>query len=155
MKNGSMVIGALALGWWMWAAAACTRVPHIITPETRGVDDGRLTALLAAHPLPAGQNISALLVGHTEALSYYLVQIRDREQPHTHATHDLAVTLLKGKGQLYVDGAPQEMRCGDVAVVPHGTPHYFVNADSAPAVAFVTFAPAYDGSDQIPIAPAR
>ena len=134
----------------MWSATACTRVPHVITPATRGVDAVRLTALLAAHALPPGQNISALLIGRTDALSYYLVQIRDREQPHVHATHDLAVTLLKGKGQLYVDGESHEMRCGDVAVVPHGTPHYFVNADSAPAAAFVTFAPPYDGTDQVP-----
>jgi mannose-6-phosphate isomerase-like protein (cupin superfamily) len=153
MKNRSMLVGALAIGCWMWSAAACTRVPHIITPETRGVDDVRLTALLTAHALPAGQNVSALPVGCTDALSYHLVQIRDREQPHIHATHDLAVTLLEGKGQLYVDGQPQEMRSGDVAVVPHGTPHYFVNTDGAPAAAFVIFAPPYDGTDQIPITP--
>ncbi len=137
----------------MWSAAACTHVPHIITPETRGVDDIRLTALLAAHVLPAGQNISALLIGRSDALSYHLVQIRDRERPHIHATHDLAVTLLRGRGQLYVDGVPQEMQSGDVAVVQRGTPHYFVNANSVPAAAFVTFAPPYDGTDQIPIAP--
>jgi quercetin dioxygenase-like cupin family protein len=138
----------------VWSAAACTHVPHIITPETRGIDDVRLTALLAAHALPAGQNVSALLLGRTDALSYHLVQIRDREQPHVHATHDLAVTLLKGEGQLYVDGKPREMHSGDVAVVPRGTPHYFVNTGSAPAAAFVTFAPPYDGTDQIPMAPA-
>jgi mannose-6-phosphate isomerase-like protein (cupin superfamily) len=137
----------------MWTAAACTRVPHIITPETRGVDDERVTAMLAAHSLPAGQNVSALLVGRTDALSYHLVQIRDRERPHIHATHDLVVALLKGKGQLFMDGRPREMRSGDVAVVPRGTPHYFVNTDSSPAAAFVTFAPPYDGTDQLPIAP--
>ena len=70
-----------------------------------------------------------------------MVQIRDREQPHVHATHDLAVTLLHGAGCLYIRGTPHDMRPGDVALVPHGTPHYFVNAESAPAVAFVTFAP--------------
>jgi quercetin dioxygenase-like cupin family protein len=154
MKNGAPAVRILAITCWLWSGAACKPVPHIITPEARGVDEVRLTALLAAHPLPVGQNIRALLLGRTDALSCHLVQIRDRERPHIHATHDLAVTLLKGKGQLYVDGIPHEMRSGDVAVVPHGTPHYFVNADSAPAAAFVTFAPPYDGTDQIPIAPA-
>lgn len=153
MNNGSRVVSALAITCWVWSTAACAHVPQIITPETRGVDDARLTALLAAHSLPETQNVSALFVGRTDALSYHLVQIRDREQPHIHATHDLAVTLLCGKGQLYVDGQPQEMRPGDVAVVPHGTPHYFVNTAGTPAAAFVTFAPPYDGTDQVPIVP--
>jgi quercetin dioxygenase-like cupin family protein len=126
----------------------------VIAPQTPGNDDSSLTALLAAHPLPAGQNIVALLLGRTDTFSYHLVQIRDREQPHIHATHDLVVTLLRGKGQLYVRGEPREMQQGDVAVVPHGTPHNFVNANSTPAVAFVTFAPPYDGTDQVPMSAA-
>lgn len=145
----------LMIVWWISSAAACTPVPRIITPATPRGDDSRLTAFLAAHPLPATQNISALPLGHTDALSYHLVQIRDREQPHIHAAHDLAVTLLRGRGQLYVHGEPQEMRPGDVAVVPRGTPHYFVNSDGAPAAAFVTFAPPYDGADQVPVTPTQ
>jgi quercetin dioxygenase-like cupin family protein len=133
----------------LWGTA-CARPPHILLPEAHGVDDASLTALLAAHPLAATQNISALPLGRTDALSYHLVQIRDREQPHIHATHDLVVTLLRGKGRLFVRGEPHEMHPGDVAVVTHGTPHYFVNTDCTPAVAFVTFAPPYDGTDQVP-----
>ena len=139
----------LAITCW-GLSTSCARSPHILIPEIRGASDDSVTALLTAHPLPADQNISALLLGRTDALSYHLVQIRDREQPHVHATHDLAVTLLRGKGQLYVRGEPREMHAGDVAVVPHGTAHNFVNSDSAPAVAFVTFAPPYDGTDQVP-----
>ena len=147
------MLAAIALAAAVCSAAACTGVPHIITPETHGLDDVRLTALLAAHALPATQNVSALLIGRTDALSYHLVQIRDREQPHIHATHDLVVTLLRGTGELYVNGEPRKMRAGDVAVVPHGTVHYFVNGDSAPAVAFVTFAPPYDAPDQVSVTP--
>lgn len=133
------------------SAAACARTPRIVAPDAAGIDHGSLAALLAAHPLAATQNISALPLGRTDAISYHLVQIRDREQPHIHTTHDLVVTLLRGRGQLVVRGEPQEMRAGDVAVVAHGTPHYFVNTDCAPAAAFVTFAPPYDGTDQVSV----
>lgn len=139
------------LACWLLVTASCARAPHIVIPAPTGMSDSSLSALLAAHPLPDGQNISALPLGKSEALSYHLVQIRDREGPHIHATHDLVVTLLRGKGQLYVRREPQEMHQGDVAVVAHGTPHYFVNTDSEPAAAFVTFAPPYDGSDQVPL----
>jgi mannose-6-phosphate isomerase-like protein (cupin superfamily) len=129
----------------------CAPTPRVILPSGQAASHTPLSSLLAAHPLAVGQNISALPLGHTEALSFHLIQIRDREQPHRHATHDLSVTVLRGTGRLYVAGDPHEMRAGDVAVVPRGTPHYFVNAGSEPAVAFATFAPPYDGTDQIPV----
>lgn len=131
--------------------SACARAPRVITPDASGVEDSQLTTILDAHPLPPSQNISALLLGRTDAFSYHLVQVRDREQPHVHATHDLVVTLLRGRGQMYVRGVPTEMRAGDVAVVMHGMPHYFVNTGCIPTAAFVTFAPPYDGTDQVPI----
>ncbi len=137
---------------WLLSAAGCVRVPSMFVPGTHGVDGSSLAALLAAHRLLKGENVSALALGRTEACSYHLVQIRDREQPHVHATHDLAVTLLRGNGSLAIQGQVHEMQAGDVAVVPRGTPHYFVNSDSEPAVAFVTFAPPFDGTDQLPVA---
>jgi quercetin dioxygenase-like cupin family protein len=72
--------------------------------------------------------------------------------PYMHATHDLTATLLRGKGVLHLRDTAQAMRSGDAAVIPRGTPHYFVNTDSAPAVAFVPFAPTYDGMDHVPVA---
>jgi len=130
-------------------AAGCAVAPSLTVANPQGAMHTSLTDLLAAHPLPPGQNGSAVLLGRTESMSYHLVQIRDREQPHLHATHDLTVTLVRGTGQFHIRGAVYDMRSGDVAVVPRGTPHYFVNTGTAPAVAFATFAPPYDGQDQV------
>ena len=151
MAAGSQILRLAVIAWWVLWGAACARTPRILAPETQGIDRGSLAALLAGHPLAATQNISALPLGRTDTISYHLVQIRDREQPHIHVTHDLVVTLLRGKGQLFVRSQPQEMHPGDVAVVAHGTPHYFVNTDCTPSAAFVTFAPPYDGTDQVPV----
>jgi quercetin dioxygenase-like cupin family protein len=129
----------------------CAGTPSLTVIDTNGVRTAKLDALLAAQPLADGENITVQALGRAEALSSHLVQIRDRERPHVHAAHDLAVTLLRGHGRLFVAGAVHEMRCGDVAVVPRGTAHYFVNLDAHPAVAFVTFAPPYDGKDQVPV----
>jgi mannose-6-phosphate isomerase-like protein (cupin superfamily) len=128
----------------------CAPTPRLLLPSAQSADQATLSTLLAAHPLPPGEHMSALLLGRTESLSYHLIQIRDREQPHRHATHDLSVALLRGAGDLYIAGKPLSMRAGDVAVVRRGSPHYFVNAGSEPAVAFATFAPPYDGNDQVP-----
>lgn len=135
----------------LWTIAGCASPPHLLLPNGQVADRSVLGAMLAAHPLAAGQNISVSALGRTESLSYHLVQIRDRERPHLHASHDASVTLLRGSGHLYIAGQPHEMRAGDVAVIRHGTPHYFVNSGSEPAVAFATFVPPYDGTDQVPV----
>ena len=152
MTNGSSHFGVWIIAVWLaHAGVGCTRATHIVVATKDAVQYLEVTDWLAAHPLPAGQNISATRLGRTDTVSYHLVQVRDREAPHLHATHDMVVTVLRGAGTLYVDGQAQAMRAGDIAVVPRGTPHYFANHDSEPSVAFVTFAPPYDGTDQVPV----
>jgi quercetin dioxygenase-like cupin family protein len=147
MRMRRVLIASCLLG-----LLGCSRTtpPHVFVPDQYAAGGTGLEAILAAHPLPPGQNISALALGQTESCSYHLIQIRDREQPHVHAVHDLAVTVLQGTGRLYIRGEPRVMGAGDVAVVPRATPHYFVNTGADPAVAFVIFAPPYDGKDQVP-----
>lgn len=139
----------MALGLFL-TAMGCAAPPHLLLPSGPA-PDMPLPDALAAHPLAPGENFKPTLLGRTESFSYHLIQIRDRERPHLHASHDASVMLLRGKGQLYIAGQPHEMRVGDVAVIHHGTPHYFVNAGDEPAVAFATFAPPYDGTDLVPV----
>jgi mannose-6-phosphate isomerase-like protein (cupin superfamily) len=129
----------------------CSTGSYLVAASSDAITRMRIADWLEQHPLPADQNIKAELLGRSESLSYHIVQIRNREQPHMHATHDLSVTLVHGEGSLFVRDTPLAMRSGDVAIVPRGTPHYFVNQGSEPAVAFVTFAPPSDGSDNVPL----
>jgi quercetin dioxygenase-like cupin family protein len=103
-----------------------------------------------APPLPPGDNILPTELRRGESSSLALVQVRDREQPHVHTRYDLTVTLVRGAGTLWLGGAPQPMRAGDIAFIPKGTPHYFVNDGSEPAAALVVFAPPFSGPDQGP-----
>jgi mannose-6-phosphate isomerase-like protein (cupin superfamily) len=43
------------------------------------------------------------------------------------------------------------MNAGDTATIIRGERHFFVNRGSEPAAAFVTFAPPYDGDDNLPV----
>jgi mannose-6-phosphate isomerase-like protein (cupin superfamily) len=107
------------------------------------------TELLAAHRPDLTRNITAIPLDRSERSSRHLVYIRDRERPHIHATHDLVVTLLRGRGTVWINGVPVPMRTGDVAVVNAGVPHFFVNQGDEPAAALVVFAPPSDGTDQV------
>jgi len=130
---------------------SCASPPHLLLPDEEVWNRTELTSLLAAQPLAAGDNIRTSVLGRTESLSYHLVQIRDRERPHLHASHDASVTLMRGSGELYIAGQPHAMSVGDVAVIRRGTPHYFVNSGNEPAVAFAAFVPPYDGTDVVPV----
>ncbi len=104
----------------------------------------------AATPLLPTENIRPTQLERGEQSSIALVQIRDREAPHVHTRYDLAVTLASGSGTLWLNGTPLSMHAGDVAFIPRGTPHFFVNRGSQPATALVVFSPPFSGPDQQP-----
>jgi quercetin dioxygenase-like cupin family protein len=108
-------------------------------------------ALFEAYPLAAGQNVRPEEIARGEQSSVSLVQIRDREPPHRHTRYDLTVLMVEGHGVLWLDGKPLPMRAGDVAFVPKGTPHFFVNQGDDPAATLVSFAPPFSGPDSEPV----
>jgi quercetin dioxygenase-like cupin family protein len=112
----------------------------------------RLDALLARHPLAPGAALRADEIGRTATASVHLVQVRGGESPHRHDTHDLTVAVVRGAGVLTVERTRRRMESGDVAVVPRGAPHWFVNRGSTPAVAIVLYAPPLDAPDLVPVA---
>ncbi len=129
--------------------AGCAAPP---APALRvGVLAGGVDAFLAAHRPAPGQSIRADEVDRTASASYHVVQVADRETPHTHATHDLTVLVLRGKGTLTLDGATFPMTAGDVVVIPRGRVHWFARDGAEPAVAFVTFTPPLDAADTVPV----
>ena len=130
-------------------SGCCTgaRSIQLLTPDPpTAVAVGALAA-----PLGPADNIRPTDLRHGENSSISLVQVRDREQPHIHTRYDLTVTLVHGSGTLWLNNTPLPMHDGDVAFIPKGTPHYFVNGGSDPAAALIVFAPAFSGPDQQPL----
>jgi mannose-6-phosphate isomerase-like protein (cupin superfamily) len=129
-------------------ASCCSHSsPQLLTPDP----PNSVAATVLAWPLAADENVRAREVRSGANSSISIVQIRDREQPHVHGRYDLTVTLVRGSGTLWLDGAPLAMHAGDMAFIPKGTPHYFVNGGPDPAAALVVFAPPFSGPDQQPI----
>jgi mannose-6-phosphate isomerase-like protein (cupin superfamily) len=142
---------SLVLALCLLTLAGCVGrppAPHLLTADP----PNRAAVTSLAPPLAPGDNIRPTELRRAESSSLALVQVRDREQPHVHTRYDLTVTLARGSGTLWLDGAPQPMREGDIAFIPKGTPHYFVNEGSEPATALVVFAPPFSGPDQGPLA---
>ena len=130
---------------------ACAPVPRFYLQYGNDFRQGDLEKMLAENPLPPGENIKVITLGQGPAASHHVVQIRDRETPHLHKTHDATVMMLKGHGYLMLEQRRIDLTVGDVVYIPRGAVHYFVNTAREPTVAFVTYSPPFDGKDIVPV----
>ena len=131
----------------------CTpsQIPYVFLQYGKELRQGNVSKLLADNPLGPGENIKITTLGQGQGASHHIVQIRDRESPHLHKAHDGTVIVLRGRGYLMMDTRRITLTAGDIAHIPRGVPHYYVNTDLEPTVAFVIFAPPYDGKDNVPV----
>jgi len=130
---------------------ACAPVPRVYLQYGTELGQIELEKLLAANPLPPGENIKVIPLGQGPAASHHVVQIRDRESPHLHKTHDATVTMLKGQGYLMLEQRRIDLTVGDVVYIPRGAAHYFTNTAREPTVAFAIYTPPFDGKDIVPV----
>ncbi|HJQ83565.1 MAG TPA: cupin domain-containing protein [Candidatus Binatia bacterium] len=135
---------ALVLAALLFVPACAPHAPRV--PFVADLD-----RFLAEHPIPPDRELSAEEIGRTASASYHIVQVRGRETPHRHATHDLSVVLLRGRGVLTRGDERIALAAGDAAVVPRGEPHWFANGGRGAAVALVAFAPPLDAPDSVPV----
>lgn len=144
-----MRFGAGTLSIAILLIAGCAARGHVALPAGGAITLSTAEEIAATRQLERNANITPLPLGKTASLSYQLVFVEQREHPHMHAEHDLAVTLLEGHGQLHIGAGVVEMKSGDVAFIARGTRHFFVNTGAERAVAFVVSAPPYDPNDNI------
>lgn len=130
---------------------ACAPVPRFYLQYGSDFKQSDLEKMLAENPLPPGESIKVVTLGQGPAASHHVVQIRDRETPHLHKTHDATVMMLKGQGYLMLEQRRIDLIVGDVVYIPRGTAHYFTNTAPEPTVAFAIYTPAFDGKDNVPV----
>jgi mannose-6-phosphate isomerase-like protein (cupin superfamily) len=131
--------------------AACAPVPYLFLqygPELKQIDPAKVAA---DNPLGANENIKMTTLGQGQGVSHHIVQIRDREAPHFHKTHDGTVVMIAGNGYLIMNDKRIGLSAGDIVYVPRGAVHYYVNTGFEPTIAFVVFSPPFDGKDVVPV----
>jgi quercetin dioxygenase-like cupin family protein len=139
-----LVAGLLALA----GCAAMTPIPSSAARVLYiGPQPQRWEEIVRANPLGPNDNIRGVQLLQQPAVSHFLVQIRDREQPHIHREHDATIVMLSGRGRLILKDRILMTREGDVLFIPKGMVHYYVNDGLEPTVVLAIFTPAYDGKD--------
>ena len=96
------------------------------------------------------KEIEVVRLNDTENMTQLLAFIRTAEEPHYHAQHDLTFTVLRGRGELYLDGERYKLSEGDFAFIPKGKVHFYTNT-SAVSVLLAVFSPRYDGKDSVKV----
>ncbi len=96
------------------------------------------------------KEIEVVKLSESEDMTQLLVFIRTAEQPHYHREHDLTFTVVRGHGELYLNGRREKLREGDVAFIPRGTVHFYTNT-SVVSVLLAVFSPRYDGKDSVKV----
>ena len=147
-KINRRLISLAVLG--MLLGCTPSQIPYVFLQYGKEFRQADVTKLLADNPLGPGENIKITTLGQSQSASHHIVQIRDRESAHLHKAHDGTVIVLRGHGYLMMDTRRIALTAGDIAHIPSGVPHYYVNTDLEPTVAFVVYAPPFDGKDNFP-----
>ena len=116
-----------------------------------GITQKDIDLVLKENPLSPDQNIRGTLLHRSDASSIHLVQIRIKETPHIHQTHDLFVVLKRSNGIVHIEAESISMQTGDAVFIPREVVHYFENTGSEVVVALAVFTPPYAGKDIIPV----
>jgi len=64
-------------------------------------------------------------------------------------TVDQALTFTSGEGMATINGKDQEVKAGDLMVVPAGTQHQFVNTGATPLILYTIYSPAEHNSTTV------
>ena len=57
-------------------------------------------------------------VGKTDEASYHIIHLQNAEPEHTHDSHDLVATVLKGTGKVHFGDQTFDLQKGDVVIFP-------------------------------------
>jgi mannose-6-phosphate isomerase-like protein (cupin superfamily) len=117
--------------------------------------DEPLAELAARVPLAPDQDFRVVELGRTEHTSHHVGAIRAAEPLHRHDRHDLLVLLVRGHGTQRLGDETRAVGEGSLLFVPRGVVHAFHNAGPEPAIAYLVYAPPFDGKDRVQVAGAQ
>src|SRR5918995_5824767 len=102
----NLKIPALAL---CFLFSACAPIPYLFLQYGTELKQLNPAKIAADNPLGPNENIKLTTLGQGQGVSHHIVQIRDRESPHMHKTHDGTVLMVGGRGYMMMDNRRIEL----------------------------------------------
>jgi len=107
--------------------------------------------VMREHPVDPAKGASLTEVLRGAQASVNVWQITGTLPPHLHRAHEEVIIVRSGHARARIGDQDVELGPGDVFLVPKGTIHAARAIGEEPFVGVSVFAPAFDGSDRVPV----
>jgi len=126
------------------------RMSNFCKMEKRPQIYSNIEELLAKNPLPEGKKSQAIKISENENTTIYLVRSTEGAglEPHFHAGHDEAMYVIRGSGQLLVDGQWVDLQPGSIHFNPLGKTHANKHVGADPLIFVSVFTPGMKDPDR-------
>ena len=106
--------------------------------------------ILNANPLKDGEKIQIINVAQDDTATCVLIRFTEGSEvkPHFHKTHDETVYVIKGSGQMLINGKWIDVKPGSVHFNPMNKVHSTRNTGKEPLVVFSIWTPSMKEPDR-------
>lgn len=96
-------------------------------------------------------NVKSIPIHSDENTSVFIIYIKQAVKKHVHQYHTEVVTVLDGKGRMYLGGDYFDVSKGDHIVIPPNTAHAVITTSGKPLKVMSVQSPQFFGDDRIVI----
>jgi quercetin dioxygenase-like cupin family protein len=108
--------------------------------------------ILKTNPVPAGEKIQLIKIAQDDTITLFVIRFTEGAElkPHFHKTHREMVYVVKGTGQMLLDGGKKvvKVKSGSLHFNPMLEVHALKNTGSGDLVLLSIFTPALKGPDR-------
>lgn len=93
-------------------------------------------------------NVKAVTLHDDENTTIFMIFVKKNVRKHLHQYHTEVITVLDGKGRMFLGGEYLDIKKGDQIIVPPNTPHSVVTTSSKPLQVLSVQTPQFFGQDR-------
>lgn len=97
----------------------------------------------------AYENVKVMPIHSDRNTSVFVIFIKKEVKKHFHQYHTEVVTILEGRGEMFMSGKIFKVKAGDCIIIPSGTEHAVITRSSKPLKVLSVQSPEFEGDDRI------
>ncbi|MCP4440269.1 MAG: cupin domain-containing protein [Aureispira sp.] len=95
------------------------------------------------------ENVKVMPIHSDRNTSVFVIFVKKEVKKHFHQYHTEVVTVLEGKGEMFMNGKVFDVKVGDCIVIPPGTEHAVITRSGKPLKVLSVQSPEFEGEDRI------